>query len=457
MHYPYCLVLTLVLFLFSCAEEVGDAEPIPELPQDVPALEAMLRSDIGAATRLEVYYRLVWRLKADNPNRAERYAAQLLELATENGDGLFQGKAHHLKGLLYTSKYNYVDAVKQYLQAIEALGTVNSYGRLGDCYNNIGDILGKAGAYAEAVPYFEKASEYYAVANDPTYQMNALKSLAFYHWKKEAPDYRAGEEVYTRLIGMAREEKSYSPLVTIYNDYGFMKFVQGDYTGAIENYEIALGYAKDTGGKDVYRVMLYSNLAEAYFHKGKAHYAVSKEYIGKVLALEGIEPSQNRFKIQILNIQGEMYHRLGDHERAIAVLRRSIAIADRGIVNGPLKETLALLREAQRSYRVRGGRLAIEDSWQIEDLAAEQAALERAVRGGLAEAELQGRLLRAIEDHEDGIQKAEARVEQWGIYGILGICLLLALTALTYVLVRYRQEITRRNTFYQGMKGLLDF
>ncbi len=406
----FYLSAILLVTCLSCSERGGVVPSEPPIPEGITELRAMLRTDIDEETKLAIYNRLAFRLRDDAPEEARRYAHFQLELAKRTENDLYEGKAYYLLGYVETREKNYPSSIEHYLHATDRFEEVSDNFRLGDTYNNIGEIFLRNDLYGSAVPYFEKAVEYYDAAKEEKYRVLAMENLAIAHWRKKDPDFERAAGIYGVIIAGQLEKAEADPayIVKLYTNYGFLNFDRGEYTTAIAQYEHALDRVGGLKNEGEYRARLYSNLAEAYMHQGEAYYSKAVEYMDKGAAIKDGIPSNSKFMVQRLNMRGELAMRLGNHGKALGIFAEAIAMADRDIVNEPLQETLVLMEEAQRSYRAEGGQLSYEDAHIIRELERKQESAARKIRGGLDRPELQAALERTVKGYEN--DRAEARL-----------------------------------------------
>lgn len=448
---PYLPLRYLSLLLLACcmACSTTDEGPAPDhgpLPQDIPRLESLLAGgDIDDMTRLKIYNRLVLKLRGDRPHRAGKYAALQLILAGETDNPEYAGKALYLLGLMDKEHRDYNSAIVHYLQAIDRFDIGDIKDRLGDCYNNIGNVFLQTGMFDVAIPYFEKAVEYYEASNYGDYKLLALENLAVCHRKKESPDFATASKIYSQVIQSILNHKDidYLSLIDLSIDFGVLKFNEEKYREAVEQYALALTYTASLPSSDEHRARLYANMTEAYMYMGEEHYATAGDYLRKLQSLDRPEQRSSKHEIQILNIQGELAHRLGEYERALSLCDRAIALADKEVVNPPLLETVALKRKVQRAYGRKGGPVAIEDSWRMEDLEEQQDRLRRAFEGRLDSAELRAILLRTVDGHHahrEAVREAKERRER---HARVLLVLLLVFSVPAYYLIRYVQRHLR--------------
>ena len=400
------IVLTL---LFSCLDR-DDYKPQKDLPEDIPTLEGMLREDLGDMDRLKVYNRLAFRLSNTDTERAMKYADLQQALAQREEHHGYWGKALYIKGLIHRDNKNYKSALENYLEASDRFEKAGLGKRIAHCQSNIGEIFQYNNFHGEAIPYFEKAVEYYAAAKQDRYKVLAMENLAIGHWKKKDADLAKATEIYTTIIAeqLALNEVDHDYIVKLYTNYGHLNFDRKDYASAIAQYEHALEHVDMTERKGEHRARLYSNIAEALMYQSREHYVEAKEYMEMGESVKNSTPADSRFMVQRLNMRGELALRLGEYEKALSIFERAIGIANKKVVNEALQETLNLMDRAQQAYLRAGGKLGYADSHRLRSLERKQHELEDGFFKGMDNDELLALLQKTVDGYHH--EKKEARL-----------------------------------------------
>ena len=426
------ILLLIVLSLFVTCTDTDRVISPDELPDEPSKLESMLDDgNLDNDTRLAVYNKLALKLWNVDPSEALRYTDLQLELAKQVENHEYWGRSFYVKGLVYRNGKDYKVALENYLKASDRFERAGLGKRIAHCQSNIGEIFQYNNFHREAIPYFEKAAEYYRASQQSKYRVNALHNLAISHWKKKNADLKKTADIYTAIIAeqLALKDVDHDYIVKLYTNYGLLNIDLENFATGIAQYENALEHAKGTEREEEYRARLYSNLAEAHMFQGEDHYPEAVDYIAKVQELKGAEQSDSRFTVQILNIQGELAMRLGEHEKALALFEEAAATANKEVVNEALQETLELMDRAQQAYLRAGGKLGYADAHRLHELGKAQERAGREFLNGVDRKELLALLQRTVDGYHHDRKEARLATERddailFGWLKIIVTCLL---------------------------------
>ncbi len=434
------LYLLPLVFCLACDNSNSPLPLVKELPKDIGALEEMLQSEQENRIKLVVYSKLAKAIKKDNPDQAMAYLEQQLQLARETDNIEYEARAHHSKGFIYQSRKKYDKAIYHYLKAIALFDEGDHTGRMADDYFNIGTVFLKIGIYEEAIPYFEKAVQYYEQVGDTQYTAITFANLAMCHWKKGSPENSIALEYYGKAIGIELKSGSRDShhLFNWQNDMGALLFRMGNYHEAINAYDKALKYVRSIDRSDNLKAMAYANIAEATMYQGEEYYQKAEVWIHKVIALEGTSYSDANIHLKILNIQGELAHRLGKYSLAMGIYEKAVAMADTGNISEALTETLALWDRSQRAYSKSGGFVRDVDIWRVKDLQQRQKELKQDFGKGLDQGKLRAVLAKTIDNHHNEVRMTLISAKQSLRMQVFLCVALLLLLMLAVVAVRSR-------------------
>ncbi len=434
----YLCPFVLILCTLSCTTE--NPQPSAELPNDVGALEKLLPSEERGQTKLGIYAKLYKALKTEDPTKANGYLEQQLELAGETGNIEYQGRALHGMGELDNAAKKYDRAVRHYLKAIALFEKVGLADWTAHDYNNIGTVFRRTGIFDEAVPYLEKAVDWYGKAGELHYRAMALSNLAVCQWKKDSPDHGAAEQSYRQAITMEGrlEDRDRGLLSKWSNDFGGLKFSTGDYEAAIGLYHEALDHAAASKEPELLSAMAYANIAEARTHQGREYYPEAEQWIRKALDMGTALSKNPDIFLQVLNIKGELAHRQGRYEAVMGICEGAIARADTTAISPALSETLALLDRTHRAHLNSGGQLPARQILRVKDLEAAQHSLREHLSGGLDQGKLRAVLAKTIDNHHDEVRMTLISAKQSLRMQVFLCVALLLLLMLAVVAVRSR-------------------
>ncbi len=444
MKLLHCLALIICL---SCSG-TSNIEPQDEqrLPDDIEALERLSSSKIDDSRKLEIYAKLGKMLKNSDAEKAKQYLEKQLNLAQEIDNKEYEGRAYHGNGLIYRREGKFVDAINSYLHAIDLFEETQSFSRLADDLNNIGFLFEKAGAYEEAITYFEKAFKYYKDTEDLKYLIITYQNLAFCNSKKGNPNFELAQTLYEEAIELQLEfdpNNNYQ-LVQLYNQLGGLNFKKGNFEEAIVKYKEAVEFANRLQKANEQKSNLYHNIAESYMYMGNSFYSLANDWITQAVSLSNSETPDVLLNQRRLNIAGELQQRQGNHAKAISLFEQAIDMADKNNYNEPLKNTLNLISQSQQAVVRKGGKIAYEQIFAIEELEDRQEELRIKFDDSLDKQALKEALKKEVDAYHAKVKQARIDSDNWVIIKSVGaffLILLVALVALYRVVQKQKKEL----------------
>lgn len=294
------------------------------------SLQQIIQTTNDDAQKFEALLELHKALKAEEPQKAETYANEALELAQKMGDELREAKVKKetSKALLANYQFEQFDSIVHTI--IPVFEAHNETELLGDCYNNLGSSQFYRGNVLKAEEYYHQALELY----DPDSWLWASTRLnTVFLMQTQGRDSEALPILLklTKRFKALGDEYNYAQcLVTLASAYEN----QGDYEKSRE-YNLqyiekckAIGYTDGPAGA-------YHNLANLASKQGNHQKAL--DYALK--AVEGFNKPQTVWnKASSMVTLGIIYHRLGELDKALQTNEEILTICREKGINSFLSE-----------------------------------------------------------------------------------------------------------------------
>ncbi len=409
----------LSVLLFSTCSDGGSPVPVLEnLPKDVPGLEALLRKSTGTPKEPLICWKLYKQLRDGDPDRALAYLEQQESAAKKLGDTRYEGLAHYARGMVNRRQGHFGPAILSYLRAIDIFNEDKDLSRVADSFNNIGYVFLQTGSYEAAIAYFEKALKLYETIGDTRYRSIALKNIGICYYRKKNPDNHLARKSYLEAVSLQKEydDKDNFHLYELYMQLGSLDDQTQQYAKALDNYTVALEYARAMGPEGAeYVANIGYYIAESYMHMGPEHFGTAMEHIEGSEAMNAA-PSDVKIMVRRLNIAAELARRQGQYSEAVALLEEAMGISPAHIISQPLKRSIALLESIVKKRKDSEVPVVYPT---VVDLVATQGSqlqlyteLDRALRSTLVAEGLQ----RIVELHESGKDRASLRSDiRWTV------------------------------------------
>ena len=290
------------------------------------SLQQIIQTTTDDAQKFEALFALHKAVKAQEPQKAETYAGEALELARKMGDELKEARVvkETSKALLANYQFETFDSVVHTI--IPVFETHNEIELLADCYNNLGTSQFYRGNVVKAEEYYHQALELY----DPDSWVWASTRLnTVFLMQTQGRDSEALPILLklTKRFKALDDEYNYAQclvsLASVYEN-------QGDYEKSRE-YNLqyiekckAIDYTDGIAGG-------YHNLANLASKEGKNQQAL--EYALK--AVEGFnKPHTVWNKASSMLTLGIIYHQLGELDKALQTNKKILAICkEKGITS----------------------------------------------------------------------------------------------------------------------------
>ncbi|MFP4025176.1 MAG: ATP-binding protein [Thiohalospira sp.] len=294
------------------------------------SLQQIIQTTTDDAQKFEALFALHKAVKAQEPQKAEVYAGEALELAQKMGDELREARVikETSKILLANYQFDQFDSIVHTI--IPVFERHNEIDLLADCYNNLGTSQFYKGNLNKAEEYYHLTLEHI----DPdSWEWASTRLNMVFLMQTQGRD----SEALPILLKLAKrfkalgDEYNYAQcLVTLASIYEN----QGDYEKSRE-YNLqyiekckAIGYADGISGA-------YHNLANLASKQGNHQEAL--EYALK--AVEGFsQPKTIWNKVSSMLTLGIIYHQLGELDKALQTNEEILTISREKGINSFLPE-----------------------------------------------------------------------------------------------------------------------
>ncbi len=309
------------LWLLSFLPFIANSQQV-----NTDSLQQIVQTTDDTAQKFEALFELHKAVKTKDPQKADTYATEALELARAMGDELKEArvKKETSKALLANYQFEQFDSIVHTI--IPIFKKHNETALLGDCYNNLGTSQFYRGNLEKAEEFYHLSLEHY----DPDSWPWASTRLNTVWIMQTQGRYSAALKVLlplTKKFKALEDEYNYAQcLVTLANIYDN----QGDYE---KSREYNLQYIEKSKAMDSQHGIAggYHNLANLASKQGKHQEAL--EYAQK--AVEGFnQPQMVWNKASAMVILGIVYKDLGLLDKALETNEEILAICrEKGITN----------------------------------------------------------------------------------------------------------------------------
>lgn len=271
-----------------------------------------------------------------------------------------------------------------------------------DSMQNIAEIKWRLGKYDEALEILNGMLKKVGGSGrliEGIYCMDKANILKDRGMLADAWDY------YQKAYDIVLRQGSKSELVGILGNMGLIKWMQGDYDGAMYYYDINQKYADEMGSKQ-YQSYVYGNKGGVYFYKGD--FDAAAENFSKQLVISEELGELRNMRIALNNL-GAICEMKGEYEREIEYFTRSLDVA---VKLGDKMGQRVVLSNLGNIYAIKGdfekARGYFNDSMKIgEDLGDKRGLV--LVRGNIGMLDyLEGDLGSAEENLKFAIENAQS-------------------------------------------------
>lgn len=144
---------------------------------------------------------------------------------------------HHEKGRVLSKLGRYAEAIAEYEKILPICHDKRFQPRRADIFLEIGQLQAKSGELERALGQLHRALGLYRRLNDPLGICKSLRNLGVIYI--ELGDFEDAELAYGEAIQIASDKKQNMLYADLYNNLGAIKNMKGDWTAALDCYNIA--------------------------------------------------------------------------------------------------------------------------------------------------------------------------------------------------------------------------
>ena len=410
----YLTIFVTILLSISCTE--NDAVP-SKLPTDRLSLESLLRQDIPAETRLEIYDQLSYKYEEHDLVKTIDILNKELSLAEQLDNSEYQGRAYLGLGIMYEKSRDYSRAINHYMDAARFNEDCNNIKGIAHAFNNIGIVFLHIEGFQKAIPYFDKSSQFFRKIDNKKYLSKVYSNLSVCNSKlgnyQEARLY-LDKSLKTQIDFDAQNIER---LAYLYNENGRLYHLEEDYNSAVEMYKTALDLGEISSQL---KFSLYYNLANSTMYLGADLFNNAQGWIDKADGMQiDLSVYDESYVLKTYNIQGELYQLRGNHAEALEVFNKAINYADKDAFNDDLLTTLELATKSQKALTDSNINIEYDKIFRISDLRSKQLALKEEFYENADYKSLQVLLDKEVEAYETQVKHAQMDDKYWAIIKFL--------------------------------------
>jgi tetratricopeptide (TPR) repeat protein len=297
-------------------------------PDTLPALVQALRSwaqksqyplgegvaALGEAQR--------WRSQGQYDSALSR-AQTALRIFQEKKRLDYEGKTHHLIGLIHYAQGRYAEALEAFQKALAIRERIGDQQGIASSYNNIGAIHKAQGRYAEALEAFQKALAIRERIGDQQGIADCYNNVGNIHY--DQGQYAEALEAYQKALAIFERIGDQRGMAGSYNNIGAIHKTQGRYAEALEAYQKALIIRERIGDQQGI-ASCYNNIG--LIHADQGRYAEALEALQKALTIFESIGDQKGIAICYNNI-GIIHKAQGRYAEALEAYQKALIIRER--------------------------------------------------------------------------------------------------------------------------------
>ena len=204
--------------------------------------------------------------------------------------------------------------------------TANTYSKIADIYDSLGDYTKALEWYEKALVICEKSLGYEHPSTAATYNNIALVYYCQGDYTKALEWYGKALEIYEKVLG-----KEHPDTAGTYNNIALVHYYQGDFAKALGWYEMALLiYEKVFGNEHPLTAGIYNNMAGIYDDQGD--FTKALELYEKALAIsEKVLGKEHPDTAGTYNNMALVYDHQGNYTKALEWYEKALAIYEKAL------------------------------------------------------------------------------------------------------------------------------
>lgn len=287
------------------------------------------------------------------------------------------GQAYNNQGNIYYQFGDYSRAVEYYRKALGYFESIGDSDGVSACYNNMGNVFEEQKSYGRATDYYEQALQVYRKQGDIRNMGTCLNNLGEVHLK--TGQIGRAREYFEESLQYRKQANDKRGISAVYSNLAMVSLKNRHYSNALDRLHQALKLDNEVGDKKGVAEDLI-NLSRVYLRQERLNRATEMAYQG--LSLSDSLQAQLQKK-NALRLLAQIFEEKEDYKRSLEYTRRFEDVEDQ-LFN---REKNQLIEELETKYQVEQKRKEIQRQEKLlekkEDLIRRQQVQKYAYIGGL--------------------------------------------------------------------------
>jgi len=249
-----------------------------------------------------------------DPMKAQEYAQQALELATQINDKKGMAAAYNNLGVNYRNHGALDNALEYYIKSLQLYETLQNKEGIATSKNNIGNVYAFKKDFPQAMKYLEASHKVFLELGDTIKIVGSMNNLGNLH--SEQQHYDEALKYYTDAFELSKRRRTIfsDPL----NNIGNLYFKQGNYDRAAEYYQQSLTLARKENNL-LTKLNVITSLGEVYARGSQ--YKLAQAYLDSALNLSNSLEAYI-YEPNILKSLAYIYFKQGNAQEAYETMVR---------------------------------------------------------------------------------------------------------------------------------------
>lgn len=246
----------------------------------------------------------------------------ILFLANLNEDRIYVGEAYNLKGVLYDSQYQYIEALKYYRSAVDIFKTYGKKEREAACYNNIGKIYKALDEDKTALTYYFKAANLYKI-EDHNHSLRTIYNNIGTSYQ-ELKQFESAKHYLYMSLKISQQMNDSVSMAMAFHNLGTNHQLQNRFDSSLNYFRKSLGLLHNTRMLPGI-IMNYSEIGNSFLSQGKVD--SSEKYLLMAEAL--IKESGNDINLsEISEYLSQVYELKKNYQKAFFYMKTKEHLKD---------------------------------------------------------------------------------------------------------------------------------
>lgn len=287
------------------------------------------------------------------------------------------GQAYNNQGNIYYQFGDYSRAIEYYRKALGYFESIGDSDGISACYNNMGNVFEEQKSYDRATRYYEQALKVYRKQGDIRNMGTCLNNLGEVHLKRE--QIGKAREYFEKSLQYRKKANDKRGISAAYSNLAMVSLKNRQYDEALDRLHQALKLDNEVGDKKGVAEDLI-NLSRVYMRQDRLNRATDMAFQG--LSISDSLQAQLQKK-NALRVLAQIFEKKEDYKRSLEYTRRFEDIEDQ-LFN---REKNQLIEELETKYQVEQKRKEIQRQEKLleqkENLIRRQQVQKYAYIGGI--------------------------------------------------------------------------